>query len=305
MTDDPAARARPPAVERAWTSRKLLAWTTQAFERAGLDSPRRSAEMLLGHVIELDRLKLYLDPDRPASDLERSAFRDLVERALAHEPVDYLVGYAPFFSMTLKVGPGVLVPRPSTEALVEHVLQHQRRTSGFALPTAADVGTGSGTIAVALAKQWKQRGLAPRIVATDVSEAALDIARQNAQDHGVADAIDFRQGDLLEPLAGERFGYLVSNPPYIPDAEWPDVPPNVKDHEPELALRGGADGLRCVRPILEGAPALLDRPGAIAIEIATATATPAQAIAEKAGFAHLAVLPDHERLPRVLVATLE
>ncbi|MEM9294932.1 MAG: peptide chain release factor N(5)-glutamine methyltransferase, partial [Planctomycetota bacterium] len=281
-----------------------LAWTTQAFERAEIDSPRRSAEMLLGHVLELDRLKLYLDPDRPASDLERVAFRDLVERALAHEPVDYLVGYAPFFAMTLRVSPAVLVPRPSTEALVEHVLQHQRRTPGFAEPSAADVGTGSGAIAIALAVQWRKRGLSPRIVATDVSEDALAVARRNAQDHGVADVIDFRRGDLLEPLAGERVSYLLSNPPYIPDHEWDEVAPNVKDHEPTIALRGGADGLDLVRPIVRGAPAVLARPGSLAVEIAASTSEPAQTLAHEAGFEHVTVLPDHERLPRVLVGAV-
>ena len=136
-----------------WTTQRLVQWTTQAFENKGIDSPRICAEMLLAHVLEQPRLKLYMDPHRPASDLERAAFRELVERAMQDEPVDYLVGKAPFFSMLLKVTPAVLIPRPSTETLVEHVLQHQRRTPGFASPRIADVGTGSGAIIIALAKQ--------------------------------------------------------------------------------------------------------------------------------------------------------
>src|SRR5690606_2657740 len=135
-----------------WTTRRLLSWTTDYFQRKGLDSPRLTAEMLLAHVLGVTRLKLYMDPDRPATELERAAFRELVERAARYEPVDYLVGQTPFFSMMLKVSPAVLVPRPSTETIVEHVLQHARRTPGFHSPLIVDLGTGSGAIAIAIAK---------------------------------------------------------------------------------------------------------------------------------------------------------
>jgi release factor glutamine methyltransferase len=286
----------------AWTTKRLLAWTTQAFEQHGIDSPRISAEMLLAHVLGVARLKLYMDPDRPASDLERAAYRDLVERALADEPVDYLVGQAPFFSMMFKVSPAVLVPRPSTETVVEHVLQHARRTPGFAAPSVADVCTGSGAIAVALARQFKRDKSPATVVATDLYDDALAVARENAERHGVADRIDYRQGDLLAPLAGERFSYLVSNPPYIPDREWDAVAPNVKDHEPTHALRGGADGLDLVRPLIAGALGHLRDPGQVVIEIASVQKDAAIALARDAGLRNAAVLVDHEHLPRVLVA---
>lgn len=284
-----------------WTTKRLLAWTTEHFERKGLDSPRVSAEMLLAHVLGVKRLQLYMDADRPASELERAAFRDLVERALDHEPVDYLVGQAPFFSMMFDVGPAVLVPRPSTETLVEHVIQHAKRTPGFAAPTIADIGTGSGAIAVTLAKHIPDA----RVVATDIAPEALAVARANADRHGVADRIDFREGDLLAPLHGRRFTYLVSNPPYIPDDEWAQVPPNVKDHEPTRALRGGPDGLDVVRPLIAGAAGHLERPAQLVVEVAAAHAKPAPALAESAGFASARMLPDHEHLPRVLVADWE
>ena len=283
----------------AWTTQRLLRWTTQHFERKGLDAPRLSAEMLLSHVLGTDRLKLYMDPDRPTSDLERAAFRDLVERALNHEPVDYLVGRSPFFSMMLKVTPAVLIPRPSTETAVEHIIQHARRTPGFARPTIADVGTGSGAIAIALAKHID----GARIIATDLHDDALALARENAHAQGVADRIDFRQGDLLEPLAGEQLHYLVSNPPYIPDHEWDAVAPHVKNHEPTHALRSGPDGLDHLRPLIADGPALLHQPGQLVLEIAACHKDQVLALAQQhALLTHEHVLADHQALPRILVA---
>lgn len=285
-----------------WTTTRLLGWTAEAFAKAGLDQPRLSAEMLMAHVLGVKRLSLYMDPDRPATDLERAAFRSLVERALRHEPVEYLTGVCPFFSMVVKVSPAVLIPRPSTEAVLEHVLQHARRTPGFAEPSAVDVGTGSGVIALALAQQWKRAGLDYRVTATDLSPEALAIAKENAQTLGLAEEITFRSGDLLEPVRADRFQYVISNPPYIPDDEWDEVPENVKGYEPELALRGGVDGLDAVRRLIEDAPSVLAQPGQLVIELASQTAESAAALAEARGFQHVAVLPDHEKKPRVLVA---
>ncbi|MCE9591611.1 MAG: peptide chain release factor N(5)-glutamine methyltransferase [Planctomycetes bacterium] len=282
-----------------WSTRRLLTWTTDHFTKRGIDSPRLSAEMLLAHVLEVPRLRLYTDPDRPASELERAAFRELVERATKHEPVDYLVGQAPFFSMMLKVDRRVLIPRPSTETLVEHVIQHARRTPGFASPTIADVGTGSGSIAVALAKHIPQS----RVIATDAHEEVFEVARVNAKAEGVEERVEFRHGDLLAPLLGLRVRYLVSNPPYISDKEWAEVAPNVKDYEPTHALRGGGDGLQFIRTLIAEAHTYLDRPGQLVIEIA---ASQKQAVLDLAmsapGLTNATVLADHEGLARVLVA---
>lgn len=285
--------------QTSWTTRRLLAWTTEHFTKRGLDSPRMSAEMLLAHVLGVARLKLYTEADRPASDLERAAFRELVERALNHEPVDYLVGQAPFFSMMFAVDKRVLVPRPSTETIVEHIIQHARRTPGFGSPAIADVGTGSGAIAVTLAKHIPHS----RVIATDIRADALEVARANAKTYGVEDRMEFRQGDLLAPLTGMRLRYLVSNPPYIPDHEWDAVEPNVKNYEPTHALRGGHDGLDFIRPLIATGHQFLEHPGQIVIEIA---ASQKQAVLElmrhNTAFENATVLADHEGLPRVLVA---
>ncbi len=282
-----------------WTTRSLIAWTTRYLASKHVDTPRLATEMLLSHVLGVTRLGLYMDADRPATELERAAFRELVERAAGHEPVDYLVGQAPFFSMMFRVTPAVLVPRPSTEALVEHVIQHARRTPGFSAPLIADVCTGSGVVGVTLAKHIPNS----RVIATDISQEALELARANAQDHRVGDRVECRLGDLFEPLAGERPHYIVSNPPYISDAAWDKLPRNVKHYEPAAALRGGLDGLKYIRTLIDQAPAYLQTPGQLVIEIdSDQTQAVERLVKHSAGLTHEHILADHEGLPRVLVA---
>lgn len=296
---------------QAWTTRRLLAWMGEAFGKRGLDSPRLQGEMLLAHVIGCDRLRLYTDPDRPASPLERQSLRDLVARALEHEPIQYLVGEAWFFGLPFKVDRRVLIPRPSTETIVEHVLQHARTTPGFGGKSGegvllADVCTGSGCIAVAILKNLA----GARGVGTDLSAEALAVAHDNAVRHGVVDRLDLIAGDLLAPLeefpatrGAGSLHYLVSNPPYIPDHEWEAVAPNVKDHEPTSALRAGSDGLRYIVPLLEGAPRLLRPGGLLLIEAAASTAEQVRLLASQhPDLEEPAVLKDFEDLPRVVVA---
>ncbi len=284
---------------------------SDAFARKGLDSPRLQAEMLLAHVIGCDRLRLYTDPDRPASPLERQALRDLVARALEHEPIQYLVGEAWFFGLSFKVDRRVLIPRPSTETIVEHVLRHARTTPGFGGRSGegvllADVCTGSGCIAVAILKHLT----GARGIASDLSEDALALARENAVRHGVADRLDLLAGDLLAPFRdfpvtrGQgSLHYLVSNPPYIPDHEWEAVEPNVKDHEPTSALRASPDGMRFIRPLIEEGPRLLRPGGLMLIEAAASTAEQARLLAARhPDLENAAVLKDFEELPRVVVA---
>ncbi len=255
--------------------------------------------MLLAHVLGVPRLKLYMDSDRPATELERAALRSLVERAAAHEPVDYLVGQAPFFSMLFEVDRSVLIPRPSTETLVEHVVQHARRTPGFHAPLAADIGTGCGAIAIAMAKHVPNC----RVVATDISSAALEVARRNADLNSVSEHIDWREGNLVEPLESSRVRYLVANPPYVSDEEWEKLPPNIKNYEPTAALRGGVDGLKWIRPLIAQAHAHLAQPGQLVLEIGSTQKQAALELAHQAaGLTNAHVLADHEGLPRALVA---
>lgn len=289
-----------------------MAWMQQAFFKAGLDSPRRMAETLIAHTIGCERLKLYTDPDRPASPLERQTLRDLVARALKNEPIQYLVGEESFFGMNFHVDRRVLIPRPSTQTIVEHILQHARATHGSANQrgaglSIADICTGSGAIAIALLKHLP----GARAYASDISQDALDVASSNARRHEVSDRLDLLKGNLLEPLLEHptarmqgQLDYLASNPPYIPDHEWDAVEPNVKDHEPHLALRGGADGLDLIRPLLAGGPALLKAGGQMLIEVAACHAKDALGLAKAdARLTNAMVLRDADGLDRVVVAT--
>ncbi len=289
---------------QTWTTRSLLAWMSDAFARADLDSPRLSAELIVSHVIGCERLKLYMDPDRPATPLERERLRDLTGRALRNEPVQYLVGEAWFFSLGFRSDPRALIPRPSTETLVETVLQHARAVAGFERAQIADVCTGSGCIAISLLRNLPEA----RAVGIDISPEALALAEENATLHHVSDRLDLIQGNLLEALAdhptGRQVHYLVSNPPYIPDAEWEEVEPNVRDFEPELALRGGRDGLQFVRPIIECGPERVRPGGLLIVEIASATADAALELARAHPLlADERIEEDLEGLPRALVAT--
>ncbi len=271
----------------------------------GVESPRLCAEMLLAHALKCERLHLYMHADRPATVEERDLLRALTTRALAHQPVQYLVGEGWFFSLPFTLDARVLIPRPATETLVEHALQHFR-SAGVGAPLIADVCTGSGCIAIAMAKQLP----GARLVATDVSAGALDVARVNAARHAVDSRIEFRPGDLLAPLQraaeGAMFDAILSNPPYIPDHEWNTpgmVGRNVKGQEPELALRGGEDGLKFVRPLIESAPALLKPGGALTIEFADSTADAVIRLAQAQPLLREArILKDCDDLPRVLFA---
>jgi release factor glutamine methyltransferase len=274
---------------------------SEHFQAKGVESPRLVGEMLLAHVIGCERMRLYMEVDRPASPEELARLRELVARAAQHEPVQYLVGHAWFFSRQFEVDRSTLIPRPCTETLVEHVLQWHRG-SGVASPILADIGTGTGCIAVSLAAQIKDA----RVVATDLVPEALELAMRNAERHGVADCIEFRSGSLLDPLRagppGRRYDVICANPPYISDAEWADVPRNVKEYEPSSALRGGPDGLDCIRPLIAGARPLLAENGELVVEIAQSQRDAVLRLAEQAGFNDSTVLKDYEGLWRVLVA---
>jgi release factor glutamine methyltransferase len=305
-----------PPPTKTWTTRDLLAWMNKAFETAELDSPRRMAEMLLAHVLGCDRLRLYMETDRPATPLERDTLRDLVKRALNHEPIQYLVGEEVFFTMHFKVDPRVLIPRPSTLTIIEEVLQHARNNpddnalresdAGTGIMI-ADVCTGSGCIACALAKSLP----GARIIATDISEDALEVAQHNTAKHTLEDRIELIQGDLLEPIfahqvAGNNasLNYICSNPPYIPDHEWDAIEPNVKDHEPTLALRAKDDGMEFVAKLINDAPPLLTKGGMLLIEIASCTADQCLTLAKDHELLTKArIAKDSDGLDRVLIAT--
>ncbi len=303
MSATPANPQRRGSGTEVWTTRRLLNWMTNHFQSKGIDSPRVVAEMLLAHVFQCERLRLYMEVDRPAEPAELAALRELVARAARHEPVQYLVGHAWFFSRQFAVNRSTLIPRPCTETLVEHVLQWHRVNPGHAQPLVADIGTGTGCIGISIAAQIPDT----RLVMTDLVPEALELAKANAQRHKVIERMEFRQGQGLQPLRegppGQRYDVICSNPPYIPDHEWDDVPAHVKDYEPPSALRGGVDGLDVIRPLIAEAGQLLKPGGLLAIEIADCQRDDVLNLANATGvLVNATVLKDHEGLWRVFVA---
>lgn len=244
-----------------------------------------------------------MEIDRPATQAELDRLHDLVERAGRHEPIAYLIGHWWFFGLELEVTPATLIPRPSTESVVEHLLQQHRAANVAQDPLIADIGTGCGAIAIALAANLPNA----RIVATDVAGDALEVAGRNAGRHRVVDRIEFCRGSLYEPLGREGvigpLHYLVSNPPYIRDREWLEVARNIRDYEPAKALRAGDDGLEYLRPMIQGAHRFVRPGGWIIFEIAASQSDEVLKIASaNEALLQSRILQDHEGLPRVFIA---
>ncbi len=245
----------------SWTIGSLLDWTAAFLLKKEAESPRLDAEVLLAHALGCRRIELYTRHAEPATEEVRERYRDLIRRRTEGCPVAYLVGRKEFFSLTFEVDSSVLIPRPDSEHVV---LECLRLAKGMATSTLLDLGVGSGNLSVAFTFHQK----AARVVSIDISPAALAVARRNAIKHQVAQRIDFREGDLFGPIqAGEQFDFVISNPPYIPTAEVPELETGVSEFEPKQALDGGADGFAIFDRILTGALPVLKSGGSLIVEI--------------------------------------
>jgi release factor glutamine methyltransferase len=248
-----------------WTIGKLLSWTTEYYQKNKLDSPRLEAEILLAHTLGLKRIELYLKFEQVVKTEQLAQFKSYLQRRLKHEPLAYLTHNQPFMSLDFYVDQNVLIPRPETELLVENCITLIRHSS-FVIrhSTILDLGTGSGCIAISLAKFLPEIS----VVGLDSSPEAIAVAKKNAAKLGVADRCHFLVGDMLNfpnvgagftsyrdtqyrDMPARSFDIIVSNPPYIPTAEIEKLQPEVKDWEPRQALDGGADGLNYIRQILK------------------------------------------------------
>ncbi len=276
-----------------WTPLRLIGWTQDFFARKGIDAPRLTAELLLAHALSCDRVRLYLDFDKPLGDPELARFRDLVRRRAEGEPAAYLLGRKEFFGRPFRVDARVLVPRPETELLVEAALA--------ALPEggrALDLCTGSGCVAISLALARK----GARILATDASEDALALARENAAALGAV--VEFATGDLWSAVrAGGRFDVVAANPPYIPTKELAGLSPEVR-REPCIALDGGEDGLAVLRRIVEGGPRFLAPGGTLVVEMHESHESVLPGLCLAAGFERAEARRDLAGLPRLVVTAM-
>ncbi len=266
--------------KRTWTILELIDWSRQYLAEKGFENARLETELLLGHAVSLPRIELYLQYERVLSEPELAEYKALLRRRLAGEPVQYITGTAAFMLADFDVTPDVLIPRPETEALVEVAVRALEGLKDGAV--LADIGTGSGVIAVTLAQKFP----GARVVATDVSAEALAVAAHNAERIGVAERITFAGGTGLAPLhelgVAGRIAGLVSNPPYVRSRDMVGLPTEVRDFEPRLALDGGDDGLDCLRSIIEDAPEALAGGGLVALEFGDDQADAVRALAESA-----------------------
>lgn len=276
----------------AWTTLGVLAWTTQRFTEAGITSARLEAQILLAHVLGCSRTELYTGFDKPLGEPELTRYRELIKKRLRGDPVSYLVGEQEFWGLTLHVDASVLVPRPDTETVIE--VARSLRSDRAAACNVLDLCTGSGAIAISLAKELP----AARVVATELSSAAAVIARKNAERNGVADRVDVREGDLFAPVSGERFDLIVANPPYIATAVIATLSAEVR-REPVLALDGGHDGLAFYDRICAQASDYLVEGGALIVEHGYDQAGAVSARFAAAGFSSITLVHDLGKNPRV------
>lgn len=276
-----------------WTILRMVQWGTEYFRKKRVDSPRLTIELLLAHVLGLKRFDLYMQFDRPLLEEELSPLRELVKRRAAGEPLQYVLGEAPFHGRTFLVRPGVLIPRPETEILVDEAL---RRTQAL---RCLDVGTGSGCIAITVAAERP----GTEVTAIDISEQALKIARENAlrlkAEHVDFHCIDFFDNARMSALGS--FDLIISNPPYIAETEVAELQREVRDHEPRIAVTDGGDGMAFYRQFAQLAPSLLRREGELFLELGYNQATEVRKLFEQAGF-EVDLYTDLDRIERILRA---
>ncbi len=280
----------------------ILKLSAEYLEKKGIDNARLNAELLLGHILKLNRVQLYLNFERPLTPAELDEYRQLLRRRAAHEPIQYILGETEFYSLKFKLNRFTLIPRPETELLVETVIdQCRKRFSDKGKVLMLDIGTGCGNIAIALAKNLPDC----QIVAIDIQPEAIKIAEQNAANHEVTDRIQFQQLDIFSDQAKwmTQFHVVVSNPPYIARHEFERLPPEVKNFEPYIALDGGKDGLIFYGRVAELVPQLLAPDGFIAVEIGASQADAVKDLFLKtAAFQSIELICDLNRLPRIILA---
>lgn len=255
-----------------WTTRRILEWTRSYFEERGVDSPRLCSELLLTHVLSVPRVDLYLDYERPLTAPEREAYRRLVKKRTEGVPLQHLTGSQAFRYLDLMVNGDVLIPRPETEILVDHVLKALEDEfstdigeTEAPLLRAVDVGTGTGALILSLAKE--ARFLFSSLIGIDISSEALKVATANAERNELSETVKFCQGDLLEGFSPGGLDLVVSNPPYIPTEDIETLSVEVRNHEPIAALDGGPTGLEIVERLIVQAQTVLRPGGILALEI--------------------------------------
>jgi len=284
---------------RAWTVRELMKSAMEHLQRKGFEDVRLNVELLLAHALDLQRIQLYLHFDRPLTSEELTNFRSLYERRLKREPVQYIIGSTNFMGLHFAVDSRVLIPRPETETLIEQTMLLCQRYPSTKTIQVLEVGTGSGNIAVSIAKYIKHA----HVTAIDISRDALDVAEMNARMHSVDSQILFSLTDIFDSadeLFQKRFDLLVSNPPYIPKDEWEQLQTEVRDFEPSMALTDGKNGLQFYYRLISLIPDILKSGGGIMLEVGFNQAQKVAREMKNAGIEQLQIANDLQGMPRVV-----
>jgi release factor glutamine methyltransferase len=287
---------------KEWTILSLIGWSAEYLASKEFESPRLTAELLLCHILECRRIELYTNFDKVLTSSQLAQFKSHLKRRLAHEPVQYIVGSTEFMGLHFDLDPRTLIPRPETEVVVEQVIAHVRAAES-ASPRILDIGTGSGNIAVSLAKFLP----AAEVIGIDISPEALESARRNVERHGVGERVSLRLLDIRggrELSEAGTFDYIVSNPPYVPEADVASLPPEIREYEPLLAVRAEGDGLGFYRTIAQLGPILLKKGGWVFFEIGFDQHAAVSAILSEAGFNGVAAMPDYGGILRVVKGRL-
>jgi release factor glutamine methyltransferase len=282
-----------------WTIKEVLEWTADYFKTKGISTGRLDAEVLLAHCLSVDRLHLYLNMDRPLVPDERARFRALVRRRAAREPVALITGSKEFWSLRLHIVPGILIPRPDTEILVEAILDEIGENPS---PTVMEIGTGSGAVALSLAREKP----AAFVLATDVDPLAISTARVNARAAGIEGPVNFLVCDLFTAIReAAAFDVVCSNPPYIPRDAIAELEPEITSFEPIRALDGGPDGLDIIRELARQAGTYLKPGGALLVEIGDSQEeTVREIFSSVGGLREVSVTRDLAGKPRVVKGRL-
>ncbi|MCX5633620.1 MAG: peptide chain release factor N(5)-glutamine methyltransferase [Phycisphaerae bacterium] len=291
---------------QAWTIKKLLDWMVSHFTDEKIDSPRITAEMLLSFVLQMERIQLYMHFDKVIGKPQLDKLHSLVKRCIQNEPVQYLTGRCEFYSLSLKVAPVCLIPRPETELLVERAIEFLRSRTGKQY--VCDLCTGCGCVAAAIAKNFADA----KVIATDICDKALSVAAENIKKYGLEQRVELLQGDLFKPvisqldegnLSAGGFDLIVCNPPYVSRSEYEKLDAKVKNYEPKLALDGGADGLDIYRRIAADAAGHLKKDGALLLEIGYQQGLQVKKLLEDTNaFGRITVEKDFNNNDRVITA---
>jgi release factor glutamine methyltransferase len=288
---------------KAWNVRDILKVTSDYLKQKDIEAPRLSAEILLAHLLALTRVQLYLRFDQPLNEEELTRYRALIKRRLNREPIQYITGTQEFWSLDFEVGPWVLIPRPESELLVETALAlyQEKRIPDTDHPRFLDLCTGCGALAVSLAREVPEAV----VLASDISDHALTMARRNAAKHGVANRIEFMSGDLFLPALERNltFDLIVSNPPYIRSDAFESLSPEVRMYEPRLALDGGEQGMVYIQRILTQAPDSLRAGAWVLVEMDPEQTAKALKLIEETGlYGEWEQVKDYSRRYRMVMA---